>query len=266
MNFANVSVIIPCYRCPKTIGRAVDSVLKQTMLPREIILVDDFSNDNGATLGALSAIRESNSHTLIAVIALEKNGGPGTARNIGWSKASQPYIAFLDADDSWHPKKLEIQYEWMRTHPNIDLCAHPSLNLTRLTMPEFTDVFVAKPVKLDDLIRSNYLPCRSVMLKSKIAERFIDGKRQAEDYLLWLTLGFQGKQIWYLNLPLAYSFKEDFGQDGLNADLLASYQGILDTYQRIYQNGYISFIRYNLLLVLSFLKHCRRKLIFWFRA
>jgi len=266
MSFANVSVIIPCYCCAKTIGRAVDSVLKQTLLPREIILIDDFSNDDGATLAALKVIRDLNLQILVTIIALDKNDGPGTARNAGWDIASQPYIAFLDADDSWHPKKIQIQYEWMCAHPIIDLCAHPSLNLKKFLKPELLDSLVAKHVELNDLLRSNFLPCRSIMLKSSIGERFIEGKRQAEDHLLWLTLGFQGKKISYLNLPLAYSYKEDFGRDGLNADLLASYHGVLDTYRRIYRNGYISYIGYSSLLALSYLKHCRRSLISWLRT
>ncbi|MHB1099234.1 MAG: glycosyltransferase family 2 protein, partial [Burkholderiales bacterium] len=106
-----VSVIIPCYRCAETIARAVDSVLKQTLPPEEILLVEDCSGDDGNTLAVLHSLQQNN--PFIRVIPLAKNGGPAAARNAGWDAAKQPYIAFLDADDAWHPKKLEIQYSWM---------------------------------------------------------------------------------------------------------------------------------------------------------
>ena len=114
-----VSVIIPCYRCADTIKRALGSVIAQTLPPEEIILIDDFSNDDGVTLTTLNYLRQMHQKTSIKIVLLDKNSGPGSARNAGWKEASQPYLAFLDADDSWHPKKLEIQYQWMVAHGRI---------------------------------------------------------------------------------------------------------------------------------------------------
>ena len=78
---APVSVVIPCYRCAATIKRAVQSVLAQTVLPAEIILVDDFSDDAGQTLGALHEMQRLDARLPIRLISLRQNGGPGTARN-----------------------------------------------------------------------------------------------------------------------------------------------------------------------------------------
>ncbi|MBC7511115.1 MAG: glycosyltransferase family 2 protein, partial [Ferruginibacter sp.] len=120
---APVSVVIPCYRCTSTIRRAILSIAGQTRRPAEIILVDDASPDE--TLRVLYEIEREYSGW-IKVISSKMNLGPAAARNIGWNLASQPFIAFLDSDDAWHPKKIEIQYYYMHKHPRISLSGHSS--------------------------------------------------------------------------------------------------------------------------------------------
>lgn len=258
---APVSVVIPCYRCALTIRRSVESVLAQSLPPYEILLIDDCSDDNSETLSALEEIKYTAPNSNITILELSINQGPGSARNEGWRYATQPYIAFLDADDSWHPNKLEIQYSWMCAHPHVTLSAHPSIQLGKgLPLRVFGDLH-ARRVSIDSLLFSNCLPCRSVMLKRNIEERFMEGKRQAEDYLLWLSIGLRGGEIWYLNHPLAYSFKNDFGEKGLGSKLGDSYKGVLETYHLLCQKGYIAKTTYYFLVLLSFLKHVRRKLL-----
>lgn len=109
---AKLSVIIPCYRCASTIERSVASIASQTMLPAEVILVDDKSNDT--TIDKLRQLKDLYKNDWIKIISLPVNSGPSVARNTGWDAATQDYIAFLDADDSWHHKKIEIQYNWMK--------------------------------------------------------------------------------------------------------------------------------------------------------
>ena len=119
-----VTVIIPCFRCSQTVSRAVESVWQQTQRAVEVILVDDASGDR--TLDVLDGIRNKYGEW-IRVVRLEVNSGAASARNMGWSMASQPYIAFLDADDSWNPDKLKIQYEFMKDSPEITLSGHQCL-------------------------------------------------------------------------------------------------------------------------------------------
>src|SRR5215831_14326963 len=97
---APVSAVIPCYRCGATIRRALESVAGQTLLPSEVILVDDCSADG--TEAELRQIATEYPQGWIKVVSLSANGGPGVARNGGWDAAAQPYVAFLDADDCWH--------------------------------------------------------------------------------------------------------------------------------------------------------------------
>jgi glycosyltransferase involved in cell wall biosynthesis len=106
-----VSVIIPTYNCARYLPEALDSVLAQTYLDFEIIVVDDGSTDN--TQEVLAPYGDQ-----IRVIR-QANAGRGAARNAGILAARGEYIAFLDADDLWLPQKLEKQLALFETRPEI---------------------------------------------------------------------------------------------------------------------------------------------------
>ena len=259
-SYSPVSVIIPCYRCAKTIDRAIHSIVSQSFIPAEIILIDDHSDDAGLTLKKLNFIKTK--YLDVKIIQHRHNSGPGSARNSGWNIATQPYIAFLDADDSWHPRKLEIQYKWMKSNPEVTLTGHLSEIIEPGdSLPSFTERLIACPVGSRSLLVSNRFPTRSVMLRREIAYRFDPAKRYAEDYLLWLQIVMDGNSAWLLKLPLAYSYKADFGAGGLTENLWKMQRGELDTYMRIYLNGSISRVYYFPIVLFSLVKFLRRLII-----
>ena len=96
-----VSVLIPAYNAEDFLHRAVATVRSQTVDVEEIIIVDDESTDQTAALA----------ERLGATVLRERHGGPAGARNAGLAVAKGEWIATLDADDVWHPKKLELQYD-----------------------------------------------------------------------------------------------------------------------------------------------------------
>ncbi len=98
-----ITAIIPTYNSAKYITEAIDSVLNQTYANIEIIVVDDGSTDN--TENILSNYVNKNK----IIYVKKKNGGPGSARNLGIKLANGEYIAFLDADDMWEKNKIEKQ-------------------------------------------------------------------------------------------------------------------------------------------------------------
>ncbi len=259
-------MVIPCYRCALTIERAIQSVLDQTVLPREIILVDDFSNDAGQTLAVLNNIQRLNVSLPVHIISLSKNGGPGTARSAGWDLAVQQYIAFLDADDSWHPKKIEIQWGWMSRHPDVALSGHGTTMIADSSLaPKILTEFAVQQISFNRLLVKNWFPTRSVMLRRDIPYRFTPGKRYAEDYLLWLRIAAQSLESWYIPVDLAYSFKQDYGESGLTADMWKFEIGELECYRQLYAQKAIS--RFTLLGVisLSLMKYFRRCATVWLR-
>jgi glycosyltransferase involved in cell wall biosynthesis len=106
-----VSVVIPAYNSEEFIGEAINSALAQTQRVSEIIVVDDGSSDQTAQVAA----------KLGASVIRQEHGGISVARNAGIRAAKHEWIAFLDADDIWEPKKIAYQWAAIRRHPDVGL-------------------------------------------------------------------------------------------------------------------------------------------------
>lgn len=257
---ADVSVVIPCFRCASTIGRAVESVLRQTLLPREIIFVDDCSGDE--TLEVLKELANKYPSGFIRVMALPSNAGPATARNLGWDAALGRYIAFLDADDSWHPEKIEIQHSWMQQNTNVALTCHqwPLVSTTRAEHAiDGRRTFT--PLSKWLLLLSNRVNTSTVMLRRELSLRFPDGRKYSEDYLLWLRLAFQSGGVARSNLRLAYRHKEAFGDTGLSGRLWEMEKGELQNYVELRRDRLIPSSVAAVAMTLSLLKFVRRLVV-----
>jgi len=261
---APVSVIIPCYQCNCTIERAVASVAAQTLKPIEVILIDDCSG--GDTLQLLYEIQSNYAKNWIKVIALPENIGAGMARNIGWEISTQPYIAFLDSDDSWHPEKVKIQYVWMVKHPEVALSAHACKQLIDESIVDnrvkkITSEKKFHVVTKQQILLSNRFPTRSVMLRGNITHRFPESKRYGEDYHLWTEICCEGLKCYYSKAVLAYLYKPAYGEAGLSAALWQMEKGEINTYLSLYRAESIRFGALLFLLGLSLLKFLRRIVI-----
>ena len=259
---APVSVIIPCYRCADTIHRAVDSVIAQTLPPEEIILIDDFSNDKQKTLNVLNRLCQIGQGVTLKILKLSKNSGAGSARNAGWAIATQPYIAFLDSDDSWHPSKLEIQYKYMANNPDVALSGHQYVfqhggQLQHL-VPE---IVVANEIGSISMLFRNAFSTSSIMLKSTNQINFKNRKRYSEDFLLWQKMAFLGLKLIQIESPLAYYYKPLYGSSGLSARLWAMEKGELDNFLLLYQAGHINLLFLGLSSIFSFIKFLRRLVV-----
>ncbi|OFX67891.1 MAG: hypothetical protein A2X12_07340 [Bacteroidetes bacterium GWE2_29_8] len=107
-----VSVIIPAFNRENTISYCLDSVLNQTYQNFEIIVIDDYSNDN--TINILN--NYSGKDKRISIIKLDKRSGAQYARNKGIEYSKYEWIAFLDSDDKWEHNKLELQVDVIKQH------------------------------------------------------------------------------------------------------------------------------------------------------
>lgn len=108
-----VSVIIPSYNHERFVGLAIESALAQTLPPHEIVVMDDGSTDGTTEVlnryaGRIQAVRQT-------------NAGVSAARNAGVARSSGELLAFLDADDEWQPRKLELQVRAWQTSPQPGL-------------------------------------------------------------------------------------------------------------------------------------------------
>lgn len=255
----SVTVVIPCFRCVRTIKRAIDSVVQQTHKPAEVILVDDANGDD--TLGLLLEIEQQYSGW-IKVVALNENLGAASARNAGWAVATQPYVAFLDADDSWHPEKLRIQFEYMRNNAEVALCGHQCVYLSNgETLPVLPKNRNSTRIGAVSLLFKNKFATPTVMLRRDIPFRFQEGKRCAEDLLLWQQIAFSGLQVARIESPLAYTHKPLYGAGGLSAQLWEMERGELSNFVVLYQSGSIHFLLYVLATCFSIAKFIKRLLV-----
>jgi len=107
-----VSVIVPTYNRAHVVGQAIDSILAQSYINLEVIVIDDGSRDNTAAI--MAAYRDPR----VRYFRTE-NGGMSVARNRGLAQARGEFIAFLDSDDTWFPWKLAAQIEIFRREPQV---------------------------------------------------------------------------------------------------------------------------------------------------
>ena len=117
MSAGLVSVVVPFHDAGRFLEEAVESVLRQTYRPIELILVDDASTDDGGNLARALAAR----HPDIRLLRMPENAGPAAARNRGLAEAHGEYITFLDADDVMVNGRLALQADHLARHPEVDI-------------------------------------------------------------------------------------------------------------------------------------------------
>ncbi len=262
--WADVSVVIPMYNSGATIIRALSSVASQTCKPIEVVLVDDASTDN--TVDLVEQFSNSHSGCGIRVIRQSCNQGPSTARNLGWKSAKGHYVAFLDADDAWHPRKIEIQYAWMLANPLVSISAHGCPFATGADWPsELEGPVNVATIPRWMLLLSNRFSTPTVMLKKALPYQFVEQRRFSEDYLLWLQISADGIPIHYINLPLAAIYKAAYGASGLSANLWQMECGELMGYIDLVKSRRLAPITGALLCIWSFAKYVKRLASVYFR-
>jgi glycosyltransferase involved in cell wall biosynthesis len=108
-----ISVIVTCYNRSSIIGKAIESILNQTLSKFEIIVVDDGSVDNSVE------VIKSFTDARIKLVCHETNQGQNAALNTGCRLAQYDILAFLDSDDEWLPNCLELYAKEFDKNPNI---------------------------------------------------------------------------------------------------------------------------------------------------
>ncbi|MCG6929638.1 MAG: glycosyltransferase family 2 protein [Desulfofustis sp.] len=185
---ADVSVIIPSYNRGQRLRRAIGSVLNQRLQVREILVVDDGSTDESGRI--VEEFRRCADIPLIS--CRQPNQGPAAARNLGISRASGEFVAFLDSDDEWHRDKILLQYPEMLAASSF-LVSHTRerwlkngrhLNQKNIHQPQHGDIF-------EQSLKLCCVGMSTVMARKGLFERygmFDESLRCCEDYDLWLRV------------------------------------------------------------------------------
>lgn len=198
-----VSVVIPAYNRAALIGRALDSVLRQTCGDLEVIVVDDASTDNtGEVVGAIADAR-------IHYIRCDRNAGASAARNTGIAAARGRFVAFLDSDDVWMPDKLEAQLAAVQAseRPESVVCYTQVIvdtGTTKAVMP-VSAKRADEPVADYVLGDRGLIHTSSLMLPRALAQGtlFPIDQPKHEDWDLFLRLERQGVNWQFIERPLA---------------------------------------------------------------
>ena len=245
-----ISAIIPAYNAEKYLARSIDSVLAQTCPVDEIIVVDDGSTDKTAEIIKRYGDKVRYIH--------QDNAGVSAARNAGIHAATGDWIAFLDADDEWLPKKIERQVENLTRNPDLvwttgnyleclceeQRCAEQTPVSQCLQYQKNKDYYDSY-FQAIQLYQSGHTIC--MLIQKKVFHevgRFSVDLSLAEDIDLWLRIayhyprvGFSGNALAIYHLSPKKSLMKQTRRAGLYADFIQRHielsrkEGMLEQFQ-----------------------------------
>lgn len=204
----NISVIIPCYNCEKFIEETVNSILEQSVLPFEIILINDNSSDN--TLNILNNVGKKSE--IIKIFDLKINKGSSFSRNYGVDKSKGDYVLFFDSDDLALPNLIEESIKrFDELNDKFDdkyilsYCSYVQIDENSKVISRIMKGIQTEPEEIlgYEFLR-NYISTSGVLVKKQFfykAYKFNESLDYAEDWDLWLRLARLGG-FCYIDKPL----------------------------------------------------------------
>jgi len=194
-----VSIITPFYNSSKFIEECVNSVAVQSYSNWELLIVDDFSDDNSKEL--LLSLEKKDER--IKVTFLDNNIGAAKARNVAIRQARGKYIAFLDSDDFWEKNKLEKQIKFMEKKDIAfsftsysPISEDGSVSFPAIKAPYKIDYFA--------YLKNTIIGCLTVVIdKEKVGDFEMPIIKSSHDMALWLLIMKRGFEAYGLNESLA---------------------------------------------------------------
>lgn len=215
-----ISIMVPVYNGTATLPMALSSLLYQSYGNWKCIIVNDGSTDG--TKAYLDGLKDKR----FQMIHLNENKGRPFARQVALDAAEGKYLAFLDADDFYHPVKLEKQLEIMEQHPEVLMtcCANGSYN-GRFELETVRGKGIGKPLKFKIGDKRNVvLRTAMVRLKNAKAHRFNVQLKLAED------TDFTDRMLnnqYFLTLPDVLYYYSEFASVTKGKILKSSYYAVL---------------------------------------
>jgi len=194
-----VSIITPSYNSSKFIKDCVASVFSQTYKNWEMIIVDDCSKDNSKEIISELSTKDKR----IKPIFLEKNVGAAEARNAAIRQSKGKYVAFLDSDDLWNPKKLEKQLSFM--YENEIAFSYTNYQFMSENGEDLSNI-ISAPEKMtyDSYLKNTIIGCLTVIIDREKSGKFeMPNIRSSHDMALWLLIMKRGFSAYGLDENLA---------------------------------------------------------------
>jgi glycosyltransferase involved in cell wall biosynthesis len=261
-----VTVIIPAYDAEYTIRNTIYSVFKQSYAGCfELIVVDDGSKDN--TLKIINDVIGSAPKHVDCKVIESRNKGVSSARNTAINMASFSWIAFLDADDIWHPDKLERQLGIIEQNSEISfLGCNVDESWNPWSIARKSDLF---SLNAHQIMIKWYPHTPTVVVRRQLiidVGMFDDCKRYGEDCDLWLRL-LTVTELWIYDASLVSigQGKAEFGDKGLSSNLRAMHDSELDNIYRAFNRGQVNRFFYKLVRCWIGIKYFRRVVLVFIR-
>ena len=178
-----VSIITPAYNAEKYIKDTIESVIAQTYVNWELIIVDDASKDN--TVNIIKIYQKKDRR--IKLIPLNENQGVANARNTAIENAQGQYIAFLDADDFWEKEKLSKQIKFMQN--NKIAFSYHAYRLFDLSNQKQKTILVPEKLNYKELLKGNTTgSCLTICIDRNVVKNIYFPQKKHEDYICWLNI------------------------------------------------------------------------------
>lgn len=232
MNQDLVSVIMPTYNNSRHLAESIESVLGQTYSNIELLITDDCST-NPEVKSILKAYSKRDSR--VKVFFLERNQGPGIARNNCIKNASGRYIAFCDCDDRWFADKIEKQITYMN-EINCTLCFSSYLECNEDN--DICGIVIAPShITLNELKKDNKIGCLTAIYDTtKFGKFYMPTIRKRQDWALFLTIMKSCHDAYAITEPLAY-YRISNNSVSRNKYNLVKYN--ISVYQKVFGYNYI---------------------------
>lgn len=262
IDYNSISVIIPTYNSERTIERAIVSVLKQTYIKyiKEIIIINDGSNDGTELI--VKKIISKYTYPKIYLIS-QDNSGVSIARNRGMKMAKGDWIALLDSDDEWLPKRIEEQVILISQHEDIDFIGGDfDVNGVSILGRKIVNLHKAS---IKEVCMKMFPQTSTVLFKKKIFNEiggYDSSRHYAEDGQYFFKICESYGYYYQPGQNIIYDRgKRGFGSSGLSANLKEMHKGNLINFKELLERKSISFQFYIFILFFSYLKYFRRILI-----
>lgn len=221
LNTHKVSIVTPCFNSEKFINSVYSSILSQTYTNWEWLVVDDNSSDETAEI----LIKIVRSDSRVKFFSNTTNKGAGVSRNTAIKHASGRYIAFLDADDLWHPQKLEKQIAFMQKN---------DIALSYTQYQKFNNsgdlglVIPPNIVSYNELLYSNVIGCLTAVYDvHQLGKRYMPLIRKRQDMGLWLSI--------LKDIPKAYCLQENLAKYRIDSGMTKNKLTVLGYQWRFYR-------------------------------
>ncbi|GAA0469178.1 glycosyltransferase family 2 protein [Alkalibacillus silvisoli] len=256
-----VSVIIPTYKRSEFLQRAIESVLNQTYANIEIIIVDDNDPDQSYRFDTEKIMKEYHDNNKVKYIKTKQNLGGALARNEGVFRAEGDFITFLDDDDIYLPKKVEVQVAFM-LKKNLDL------SFTDVRFHNIDDLLVdyrehcyIKHTSNTELLKHHLMhhltPTATYMFKREaiVTIGAFDDVKMGQEFMLMLKAIERGLKIGYMKGAYVIQYLHDeerisIGQNKISKEVeLFHFKKKYFKYLTLRQRQYVKFRHHTVMMV-----------------